>query len=193
VGRRAFRSDERGGVAILAAAGGGLFCLLAALTVDLSALALEGRTLQGAADLAAMSAARDLPRAHAAATATAEANLANVATETVTGLYIADAALKPAARFTPSPAGPNAARVTLKRPSSLYFGRWIVGRDTVQLTRTATAAISADPPRAMFSIGSRLAALDGGVANALLSGLTGSSVSLSVMDYNRLADARVNL
>ena len=191
--RRAL-NDERGGVAIMAAAGGGLFCLLAALTVDLSALALEGRTLQGAADLAALSAARDLPRAQAAARATAEANLSDVSAETATGLYVADAALPPPRRFTPvAAAGANAARVTLQRNASLYFGRWIVGRDTVRLTRTATAAITAEPPRAMFSIGSRLAALDGGIANALLSGLTGSTVSLSVMDYERLADARVNL
>jgi uncharacterized membrane protein len=83
--------------------------------------------------------------------------------------------------------------VTLSRQAPLFFGRWILGKDTVLLTRTATAATEIDPPRAMFSIGSRLASLDGGVANALLSGLTGSTVSLSVMDYNRLADARVNL
>jgi uncharacterized membrane protein len=99
--RRAL-NDERGGVAIMAAAGGGLFCLLAALTVDLSALALEGRTLQGAADLAALSAARDLPRAQAAARATAEANLSDVSAETATGLYIADAAVPPPQRFTQS-------------------------------------------------------------------------------------------
>lgn len=192
--RRGFRSDDAGGIAIMAAAGGGMFCLLAALTVDLSALALEGRSLQGAADLAALSAARDLPRAQAAARATADANLTNVQTEVATGLYVADASLPPPRRFTPIAAtGANAARVTLQRNSSLYFGRWIVGRDTVRLTRTATAAISSDPPRAMFSIGSRLAALDGGIANSLLSGLTGSTVSLSVMDYNRLAGARVNL
>ena len=192
--RRRFSSDETGGVAIMAAAGGGLFCLLAALTVDLSALALEGRTLQGAADLAALSAARDLPRAQAAARATAEANLTHVSTRTATGLYSPDADLPPPQRFTSAPAaGANAARVTLQRSSSLYFGRWIVGRDTVRLTRTATAAITGEPPRAMFSIGSRLAALDGGIANSLLSGLTGSTVALSVMDYERLADARVNL
>ena len=191
--RRGFFSNEEGGIAIMAAAGGGLFCVLAAITIDLGSIALDGRTLQGAADLAALSAARDLDRAQLAARATAEANLANVTTSTVTGLYLADPAVAPEARFAPADDGPNAARVTLSQAAPLYFGRWILGKDSILLTRTATAATAAEPPRAMFSIGSRLASLDGGVANALLSGLTGSTVSLSVMDYNRLADARVNL
>src|SRR5690606_29292873 len=43
-----------------------------------------------------------------------------------------------------------------------------------------------------FSVGSRLASLNGGLANALLSELLGTSVSLSVMDYNALAGARVS-
>lgn len=191
--RRGFVRDERGGIAIMAASAGGLFCVLAAITADLGSIALDGRTLQGAADLAALSAARDLDRAQLAARATAEANLANVTTRTVTGLYRADPAVAPEARFTAAPSGANAARVTLSQASPLYFGRWILGKDSIVLTRTATAAKAVEPPRAMFSIGSRLASLDGGAANALLSGLTGSTVSLSIMDYNRLADARVNL
>ena len=195
--RRAFAADERGGVAVMAAAAGGLFCVLAAIVVDMGSLALDGRTLQGAADLAALSAARDLDRAQLAAEATAQANVGAVATQVMTGLYVADPDVAPHDRFAPVASGPNAApnaaRVTLSQASPLFFGRWILGKDSILLTRTATAATEADPPRAMFSIGSRLAALDGGVANALLSGLTGSTVSLSVMDYNRLVDARVNL
>ena len=177
----------------MAAAAGGLFCVLAAIVVDVGSLALDGRTLQGAADLAALSAARDLERAQLAAEATAEANLRDVATEVVTGLYVADPMVAPHQRFAPVAEGPNAARVTLSRASPLVFGRWILGKDSILQTRTATAATAVHPPRAMFSIGSRLASLDGGVANALLSGLTGSTVSLSVMDYDRLADAEVNL
>ena len=191
--RRRFAEDERGGVAVMAASAGGLFCVLAAIVVDLGSLALDGRTLQGAADLAALSAAADLDRAQLAAAATAQANVGVVDVQAATGVYVADPKLAPDARFVPTTANPNAARVTLSRTAPLFFGRWILGRESILQTRTATAAIRADPPRAMFSIGSRLAALDGGVANALLSGLTGSTVSLSVMDYNRLADAQVNL
>src|SRR5690606_34526792 len=66
-------------------------------------------------------------------------------------------------------------------------------RDSVVVSKSATAALPGGPPSAAFSIGSRLASLDGGLANALLSGLLGGQVSLTVMDYRALADARVNL
>ncbi|WP_395651887.1 TadG family pilus assembly protein [Brevundimonas sp.] len=189
-----FRTDRRGGVAIIAALGGGLACALAALTVDVGSLALHARNLQGAADLAALSAAMDIPRAEAAAQATATANTGGtVSVAVVRGRYTADRALAPAARFSAGDVDPNAVRVTLSQPSPLYFGRFVMGRDAVTLTRSATSARTEAPPRAMFSIGSRLAALNGGLANQLLGGLTGGSVSLSVMDYDALAKADVNL
>jgi len=189
-----FLHDRRGGIAIMAAMAGGLLCGLAALTVDLGSVALEGRKLQGAADLAALSAAHDLDRAEAAARATAADNMgAGVVAVVTRGRYVGDRAVTPPNRFTAGPTKPNAVRVQLSRPARLYFGRWILGRETVDLRRTATAATSAEPPRAVFSIGSRLAALDGGLANQLLGGLTGSTVSLSLMDYRALADADVNL
>ena len=189
-----FRADRRGGVAIIAALGGGLACALAALTVDVGSLALHARNLQGAADLAALSAAMDIPRAEAAAHATAAANTGGTVTVAVVrGRYTADRAVAPAARFSAGDVDPNAVRVTLSQPSPLYFGRFVMGRDAVTLTRSATSARTEAPPRAMFSIGSRLAALNGGLANQLLGGLTGGSVSLSVMDYDALAKADVNL
>lgn len=188
-----FVADERGSIATMSAVFGTVMCTLAALVVDVGSVALNGRSLQGAADLAAMSAAQNLTQARLAAVATASANLDGISTEVVVGRYSPDPTLTPEARFTGGAADPNAARVTLTRASPLHFGRWILGRDAVILTRTATAATAIEPPRAMFSIGSRLAWLDGGVANQLLGGLTGSTVSLSVMDYSSLASARVNL
>jgi uncharacterized membrane protein len=177
----------------MAAMAGGLFCAMAALTVDVGSLALHARQLQGAADLAALSGARDLDHAEAAARATAQANAgAGVTAAVLKGRYVSDRTLAPAQRFTSGAPEPNAVRVTLTSQAPLYFGRWILGRNTLEITRSGTAATPGEP-RALFSIGSRLAALDGGVANQLLSGLTGSSVSLSVMDYNALAGARVNL
>lgn len=192
-GRGRFAAADGGGVALMTASAGALMCALAAIVVDVGSLALSGRTLQGAADLAAMAAARNLTRAEVAARATAEANLTPVETLVALGRYAPDPALRPDQRFTVGPTDANAVRVTLTRSAPLYFGRYILGRETVTIRRTATAATAQEPPRAMFSIGSRLARLDGGIANQLLSGLTGSSVSLSVMDYAALADARVNL
>jgi uncharacterized membrane protein len=187
-------ADRRGGVAVMAAVFGGLICVSAAFAVDLGSMVLKGREVQGAADLSALAAAQALSEAEAAARATARANLAELSEARVqVGVYAPDARLKPAARFTPDAAEPNAARVVLSAPAPLFFGRWILGRDSVTVSKSATAALPGGPPSAMFSIGSRLASLDGGLANALLSGLLGSQASLTVMDYRALADARVNL
>lgn len=194
-GAGALAADRRGAAAVTVALGGAVLCGMAAAAIDLGSVALTARHVQAAADLAALAAARDLPRREAAARATVLDNLgAGPAAEVrvLAGRYVADRALAPAERFSVVAAEPNAARVTVTAPARLRFAHWIVGRETVAVTRTATAAATARP-MAMFSIGSRLAALDGGVANALLSGLTGSTVSLTVMDYERLLGARVNL
>lgn len=188
---RSFLTDRRGTVAIMAAVGGGLACLLAAVAVDVGIVALEARKVQGAADLSALSAVRDLDRHADAARATAQDNLSvDVEVTPVVGTYLADRTIAAAARFTEGGNRPNAARVTLSRDVGLMFGG-IVGMDSVRVTRTATAVIPGSQPVAAFSIGSRLARVEGGVANVVLEGLTGSRVDLTVMDYEALADARV--
>lgn len=196
--RRRLSSDDRGGVAVMAAVFGALICVLAALAVDVGSMVLKGREVQGAADLSALAAAQTLSdppeRTEAAAHATARDNLIDLAGARIQrGVYTPDPRLKPRARFADGGSRPNAARVTLSAPAPLYFGRWILRRDSVTVSKSATAALPGGPPSAVFSIGSRLAGLDGGLANALLSGLLGSKVSLTVMDYRALADAQVNL
>jgi uncharacterized membrane protein len=189
--------NSRGGVAISAAAGGMMLCAMAAIVVDVGSIALRARQLQGAADLAALSAIQHLPQAQAAATGTAKANAGDDVTSVLTlGRYAPDQALSPASRFTPTQfmAEVNAVRVDVSGPAPLFFGRWLLGRDSITVTRGATAALrSPQDPSTAFSLGSRLARVDGGIANALLSALTGSRVSLSVMDYRALADAEVDL
>jgi uncharacterized membrane protein len=80
--------------------------------------------------------------------------------------------------------------VTATGRTPLYFSRVVLRQDSFTVVRSATAARA---QLASFSIGSRLASLEGGVANDLLSALTGSEVKLSVMDYNALAAADVDL
>lgn len=190
----ALAHDRRGGVAVMAAVGGALACLMAGVVVDLGSVALQARRVQGAADLAALAAAADLDHAQAAAAATVQDNLGpGVVTVAATGLYRADPGTAPAARFAADALGPNAARVTVTAPATLYFGRYLLGRDDWPVTRTGTAATAASDPLAMIAIGSRLASLNAGLANQLLSGLTGSTVSLNLMDYRALADADVTL
>ncbi|MFJ6025781.1 pilus assembly protein TadG-related protein [Brevundimonas sp. NPDC092305] len=190
-----FLSNRQGGVAIMGGISGLLACLTAAVVVDGGSIALHARRLQSAADLGALAAARDLDRASAAGDATARANAKVEAVVTTVGLYRDEPTVKPQDRFQTASANvsPNAARVTATGPAPLWFGRLLLGRDTVTLTRTGVAAVPLARPQAMFSIGSRLARLDSGVANQVLGGLTGSQISLSVMDYRALADAKVDL
>lgn len=171
-----------------------LACALAALVIDIGSVALHARRTQQAADLGALAAAFDLANAEPVGRATVSDNLTAAARTTVeVGVYTPDSGRRPADRFQPGQADPNAARVTVRAEAPLYFGRWVLGRSSTPITRTARAARPGGEPLAAFSLGSRLARLDGGVANQLLSALTGSRVSLSVADYNALADAKVDL
>ncbi|HAC00763.1 MAG TPA: hypothetical protein DCF67_04410 [Brevundimonas sp.] len=186
--------NRRGGVTIMSAAAGALICVSTALAVDVGMVVLKGRELQGAVDLSALAAAGSLHHAEAAAEATARANLADIATLSVlTGVYTPDPRLKPSQRFVAAAGQVNAAQVTATAPAPLFFGRVVLGRDAVSVTKQATAARPGGAPTAMFSIGSRLGSVDGGLANSLLSGLLGGRVSLTLMDYRSLLDAQVSL
>jgi uncharacterized membrane protein len=193
-GPKTLWQERRGGIATMGAAGAALACLFAAVVIDGGSIALATRRAQTAADLAALAAARDLPRAQQAAQATAAENGgSDLRVVTTTGTYVPDAAVAPTARFSTGEADDNAARVTVTIPARVWFAGWVMGKDRIEVTRTGTAAVRASEPLATLSIGSRLAALNGGVANQVLSSLTGSEVSLSLMDYRALADVNVDL
>jgi len=188
-----FGRDRRGAVAIITALASVVIIGMAALAVDVGSIFLQSRQLQGVADLAAMAGANDLGNASDAVVATATMNnwrSGEVTAKTTVGTYRPAAGLIPADRFKPGGPTPNAVRVQLRAPAQIYFGRIFTGDKPVIITRNATAA---RPELASFQIGSRLAALRGGVANTLLSSLTGSSVTLTVMDYNALVSADVDL
>jgi len=184
--------DRRGAVAVTAAFS--IFAVLgfAAMAIDFGNVFLQTRKLQGDADLAAMAAAGNITKAQAAAAATANANgwQYPVTTTTVIGAYVADPSVAASKRFTVGGTSPNAAQVTLQTKVDLFFGAPFVGSSTINIRRSATAATA---QMASFSIGSGLLSVQGGVANSLLSALTGSQVSLSAMDYQALATANIDL
>lgn len=184
--------DRRGGVTIIVACSSMMIIAFAAVAVDFGAVFLQTRKLQGVADLAAMAAARDLGSAAAAAQATADLQgwKGGVTTDTTVGAWSNDSNVAAGSRFVAGGAANNAVRVKTTAKADLYFASAFLGKKQLDITRTATAARA---EVATFSVGSRLAALQGGVANALLSALTGSSVSLSVMDYNALVNADIDL
>lgn len=181
---------EEGAVAVMLALFLTVCVSLSALAVDLGSLYLERRTVQGAADLAALAAASDLERAEQAARATLQANgFGDIRTlSVVKGRYEADPAVLPDARFIAGKEPYNAVRLDVALGGQLYFARSFMESPQISVSAMGTA-----DAQAVFSIGSRLASIQGGLANALLGGLLGGSVSLSAMDYNALLDANVSL
>ena len=188
-----------------------VFLVCAALTVDVGTFFLQKRALQGATDLAAMAAAQNPTQALSAA----QRNLAlngfpTSAVQSVQfGAYAPDTATPPAQWFTPAASG-RAVQVSSQIQAHYYFAtilNWIGSSsttcggascgnvtssqtDSATITATATATID---PQASFAIGSGLASLNGGILNGVLGGLLGSNLSFSLMDYQSLANANIDL
>lgn len=187
---RLFR-DRRGGVSIVTAFAMTMLIGSAAFAVDVGSLYLDRRKLQGIADAAALAAAAQPSEGLTAArrVVTANCDCGIMITELAGGTYAADRDKPAESRFTPGGPSPNAVRVTLAQERPLFFGRLLTGR-TGMIRVSATGARQG---YAAFSLGSRVAAVHGGLPNALLSALTGSQVNLSVMDYEALASADIDL
>jgi len=183
-------SDAGGGVAVVLALFMVVSVSLCAIAIDMGSLYLERRTLQGAADLAAIAAAGDLDRAEAAARATLTANgLGEVhALSVVKGRYEPAREVAPEARFVAGQEPFNAVRLNAATSGRLYFAKSFMSAPQISVSAIGTA-----DAQAAFSIGSRLASLNGGAINALLGAVLGGNVSLSAMDYNALLDADVSL
>ncbi|RVA71275.1 TadG family pilus assembly protein, partial [Mesorhizobium sp. M7A.F.Ca.CA.001.11.2.1] len=164
----------------------------------------ERREAQAMVDLAAITAASNMTNVNAAVVTTLTDNgMPGVVVQssgqtiepavgktvvTVTpGRYVASGA-NVGQRFQASITPYNAVRVTLKKIPARYFASSLI--PTPVIGTQATASMT---PQATFSVGSRLASLDGGILNALLGGLLGSNISLSVMDYNALISADVSV
>lgn len=188
---RSFAGDERGSFVVMVAGFSACALILVALATDVGRVYLEKRRVQGAVDLAATMAAGDLTNATNAARATLKSNgITDPQQFTVTlGSYQANSAVKPGDRFQAGGAPSNAVKVSLSLRTPIYFGRMALGTNFVTLRAEATGL---NTKAAALSIGSRLASLNGGVVNALLSATVGGSVSLSVMDYTALAGAKVD-
>ncbi|WP_374524793.1 pilus assembly protein TadG-related protein [Sphingopyxis sp.] len=184
--------DRRGAISVMSAVAMSMLIGATALAVDIGSFYLDRRKLQGIADAAALAAAGRPGQERAAAERIIAANCdCNIVIASLTsGTYQADPAIQAEQRFSPGRPAQNAVRIVLTRDRPMFFGRFLTGRDKTVIGVSATGARQG---YAAFSLGSRVAALHGGVPNALLSSLTGSQVNLSVMDYNALAGADVDL
>ncbi|WP_230482218.1 pilus assembly protein TadG-related protein [Sphingomonas sp. Leaf21] len=188
---RALWGDRRGAISILTALVAMAMIGFAAMGIDVGMLTLSQRRLQGVADQAALAAASSAPerRGEAVRQIVAAAGLANVTSTITPGSYRADASIAPASRFA-SGADAGALRIVLRQDVPLFFGRVLTGRNS---SAVAASAVSRRIDLAAFSLGTRLLAVQGGLPGAVLNGLAGSDLSLSLMDYQALVGGRVDL
>jgi uncharacterized membrane protein len=186
------KRDERGNMSVLFAMGFAISAVVSAVAVDGVSLYNERRQVQSVVDLAAISAATDPGAAlEIAQSVLVDAGLlaadSTDGLSVATGFYTPDPALAPKQRFVRNSGNINAVEVRFERPGTLYFAAGLSRPPTISASGLATVT-----PEVSFSVGSRLASLNGGIANAILSRLLGTSVSLSVVDYNALASAHVD-
>ncbi|MER8411776.1 TadG family pilus assembly protein [Mesorhizobium sp. M0518] len=201
---RLMLGDRKANFTVMAALSAPVALALAAVAIDEASIYTERREAQAMVDLAAITAASNMTKVNTAVVTTLTDNgmpgvvvqssgqtiepAAGKTVVTVTpGRYVASGA-NVGQRFQASITPYNAVRVTLKKIPARYFASSLI--PTPVIGTQATASMT---PQATFSVGSRLASLNGGILNALLGGLLGSNISLSVMDYNALISADVSV
>ncbi len=199
--------EDRGNVAVMSALMATVIFMFTAFGVDEASVYFDKRTLQGNADVAAIVAANNLAKAQVAANMSLQDNnvlpppsstpgsgsdsYIDTATPQVvveTGRYSPDPAVTTDQRFKSGASNSNAARVTVQKTSRLFFASFFATPPVVQVS-----AVARKEALASFSVGSRLASLNGGILNQILSGVLGTNISLNVMDYNALLSARVDV
>ncbi|TIX95733.1 MAG: hypothetical protein E5V24_04200, partial [Mesorhizobium sp.] len=178
---------------------------LAAFAIDEGSIYTERREAQAMTDLAAITAASNINNIEAAAVTTLGDNgmpgivvqkagqtiapaLGKTVVSVTAGRYSPESSLGVDKRFEAGKTPYNAVHVALKKIPARYFASSLIPTPVI-----GTEALASVTPQAMFSVGSRLLSVNGGILNSLLSGLLGTNISLSVMDYNALISADVNV
>ncbi|WP_027164736.1 pilus assembly protein TadG-related protein [Mesorhizobium sp. WSM3224] len=202
---RRLLADRSANFAIMTALCTPVALALSAFAIDEGSLYNERRAAQSIVDLAAISAASNITNAQQAVLTTLSDNgITSVAVQQqgttvaptaskavvqiVPGRYTGVSTVAAGSRFEAGKLPYNAVQVSLKKQGTLYFAGSIMSPPTL-----GTTAIASAQPQAAFSVGSRLASLNGGILNVLLGGLLGGNISLSVMDYNSLISADVDV
>lgn len=207
--------NRAGSINVMAAITAPVVLMMAAFGLDQGNLILAKRSLQQHADLAAIVGSNDIVNAEAAVLGHFQRNGATFAVrqgskmltkdgpitfsesiafakyggyaELVRGHYEADAALAPDKRFVANAVPNDTLKVTIRQAPKLFFPTMLHTKP-----RLGAVGVAAVGKVATAGISSRLASVNGGIVNALLGALTGTTLSLSVMDSQALVDADIN-
>jgi uncharacterized membrane protein/ActR/RegA family two-component response regulator len=186
---KGFLHDRSGAVSIMAAISMFMLVAIAGLVIDGGSLYFARRNLQATTDAAALAAVQNPAQASAIAASVFSSNgYASPVLAVATGTYTADESLTVQSRFVVSASGINAVRVHAIWQQPTYFGFFFgLGRNMP----LGTQAVAARVPTASFGAGTAVARLNGGLLNSVLSQLFGSSVSLSLIDYQALVTTNI--
>ncbi|MGV1757314.1 pilus assembly protein TadG-related protein [Rhizobium sp. A22-96] len=207
--------DRRGNVAITTALVSPLILYCLGLGIDYGMMTLQQQRLQQLSDIGAITAASNITSANSTLLANLQSNGTTAALATgsnyltsngpitsaaansgqyetlanmVLGTYKADTSIAPANRFSSGSTPADSVKVTLTQKALMPFSSAFADAPTLSATGTATSE-----RLAAFSVGSRLASLDGGILNQLLGTLLGTKISLKLVDYQSLIGAKINL
>lgn len=199
--RTTFLAGDRGVIAPATAVMLAVLVGMVGLVTDASVWYAQRRQLQAATDAAALAAApyaENAGAARAAADAVLVANgLDPVAAVTgfATGQYCTDAAV--GQRFASGACADaidttaDAVRIETGLGTPLFLSRLFTAAATNE-RRISTTATAARINQAGIQAGTGLAALNAGLANAVLSSLTGGNVALSAVQYDGLLKTNVD-
>lgn len=195
---RQFAGDERGVISVMAVGALILALAVAMIVIDTGAMLYARRDLQAATDAAALGAVRQLQSQEATQTAAETIfdinGFQTAGTEVARGVYDPDPSKQASSRFVAEGGGIdeadiNAVRVRKAASSPTYFARLFGFGNLTAIDAEATAAYV---KTVSFSAGTRLAELNEGLANQILGGLLGTTLNLSLVDYNALAAANID-
>ncbi|EJZ21822.1 pilus assembly protein TadG-related protein [Rhizobium sp. Pop5] len=207
-------ADTSGNIAIMAALCAPLILYSLGLGVDYGMMTLQQRRLQQLSDIGAIVAAADINHAAENLVTNFDENGLNIAVRNGTGYatkkgflpltsdlqqfdavadftpgtYVADSSVPLGSRFAAGMQPYDAVKVGITQKAELAFAATFTTAPDLKAVGTASAS-----KLAAFSIGSRLASLNGGVLNALLGSLLGTDISLKAVDYEALVSADIKL
>lgn len=203
-------AEKSGSVAMMFCAFLPLALMLLGVALDLMMVYTERRKAQGIADIAAIVAAQSPFDPERAAREILAINGYDTISEVELGQLDEDEQKKAvnaktqinveAGRYVPDPEKQyntrfvvgqtpyNAARVTMKKKGRYYFVHHIFDAPVMEVRATASRRALA-----AFSVGSRLVKIDDGLLNDLLGALIGANISLSVLDYEALMSADIEV
>jgi uncharacterized membrane protein len=186
-----FLRDRSGSVITVFAFSAMVLSVMAAIVMNQVSFYWEKRKLQSAVDMTAMMIMQsgDISTSNATALITKQTGIVNPDVTVVRGRYTPTAGLSADARFVANATPFNAVQVDANVPAEAVMMAGMLGGN-LKVKASARAARSTS---ASIVVGSRLVRVEGGLSAALLDATLGYKGKLTVMDYNSLASADVDV